>query len=79
MKKKYIHHSHISERKFREIVRYFEHDFYNGLDYFRGLLANSTSNIVYISELRRLKRYSVILCLFEMQIKCVFGCTVELL
>lgn len=27
MKNKYIFHSHISERKFREIVRCFEHDF----------------------------------------------------
>ena len=27
MKNKYIHHSHISERKFREIVKCFEHDF----------------------------------------------------
>jgi transposase len=27
MKNKYIYHSHISERKFREIVRCFEHDF----------------------------------------------------
>ncbi len=27
MKNKYVYHSHISERKFREIVRCFEHDF----------------------------------------------------